>query len=599
MDKTIRSLARNLFLQVLPLMWRISPMLLVGALTLRLLQAAVPAAQLILTKELIDAITAMIQREGVSLNDAIVILGLQAGLVAAEYGLKSCNDYLMMVLKQKAYYEVNRSVIEKCAKLPLVYYDQPQYYDKLQRISQGVEHRGLSIFEFLFQLLQSVFTLAGYMILLANLHYSLALGMLLLVIPSFIINNNIGKQKYLQMVDQTPKSRKVDYLTDLLKGREAAKEIKTFRLFPYISGQWKKLFWENALEQRGLEKRSQWKQFLSELLTNGVTFGITAYLLYWTYLGNITLGYFVALNQALVTTRHQLVIIAVNTARIYEDLLFMSELFEFLDMDVEEERRDKQELPGRLKTGIRVEGLTFAFPNHPGDVLRNISFQAKPGQKVAIVGSNGAGKSTLVKCLMGLYRPQQGHIYIDGVEAESILHVQDYFSAVFQDFVRFQFSVQESIGFGDMKHMDNRAMAEAAAAKAGASSFIERMPGRYDTGLGSVFQDGIELSYGQWQKIALSRAFFKDAEIIILDEPTSAMDPVAEALLFEKFSQLTEGKTSFMVSHRLGSCRGADLILVLQEGSLIEQGTHEELMDLNGEYANMFRKQSKWYENTA
>ncbi|MFC3804105.1 ATP-binding cassette domain-containing protein [Cohnella sp. GCM10012308] len=654
--------------RVLPLLWRLSPRLFAASVAVHLLQAAIPSLQLYWTQALIDAVAAAARQEPGGWSRAGLLLGLQGATYALEHAIRFGGAYVLAATKQKANFELNRSVIDKCARLPLVYFDQPDYYDKLQRVSKGVEYRGVSILEHGFQLLQSVFTIAGFLAILASLHYSLALGMLLLVIPIFLVNIRIGRQKYRQIVHQTPASRRAEYFAELLKGRESAKEMRVFDLFGYMKEQWRALYWVNAGEQIALEKRSLLKQFWTETFSMAVTTGTAFYLLFMTVRGSLTLGHFAALTQALATTRHQLIIAVVNLSRIHEEMLFMNEWLAFLglpeesDTDRREAERRKAEKgdadesdaerrkpekgeaggreakkrpktasreakrseaaqgnverlltersgqsgsgraqggsrSGRAQAGISVRGLTFAYPGQTEPILRDISFDAPAGRTIAIVGGNGAGKSTLVKCIMGLYEPQEGAVSIGGERIGAGRERYGKFGAVFQDFVRFQFPVQQSIGLGDPRRLEDLARAETAADRAGAGEFIARLPQGFATPLGAMFQDGRELSYGQWQKIALSRAFFKDADYIVLDEPTSAMDPIAEAQLFERFARLTAGKTTLMVSHRLGSCRFADLILVLRDGRLVEKGTHEELMIDSGEYARMYATQAKWYLN--
>ncbi|MDI4648177.1 ABC transporter ATP-binding protein [Cohnella hashimotonis] len=638
------------FTRVLPLLWRLSPRLFAASVAVHLLQAAIPSLQLYWTQALIDAVAAAARQEPGGWSRAGLLLGLQGATFALEHAIRFGGAYVLAATKQKANFELNRSVIDKCARLPLVYFDQPDYYDKLQRVSKGVEYRGVSILEHGFQLLQSVFTIAGFLAILASLHYSLALGMLLLVIPIFLVNIRIGQQKYRQIVHQTPASRRAEYFAELLKGREAAKEMRVFDLFGYMKEQWRTLYWVNAGERIALEKRSLLKQFWTETFSMAVTTGTAFYLLFLTVRGALTLGHFAALTQALATTRHQLIIAVVNLSRIHEEMLFMNEWLAFLALPEETgterddaERRkaengeadegetkrrkkasreaDRSEpiqgdaerlftersggsgscrIPvssasGRDPAGISVRGLTFTYPGQAEPTLRDISFDAPAGRTIAIVGGNGAGKSTLVKCIMGLYEPEEGAVSLGGTRIGAGRERYGKFGAVFQDFVRFQFSAQQSIGLGDPERLEDLARAETAASRAGAGEFIARLPQGFATPLGAMFQDGRELSYGQWQKIALSRAFFKDAPYIVLDEPTSAMDPIAEAQLFERFARLAAGKTTLMVSHRLGSCRFADLILVLRDGRLVERGTHDELMRDGGEYARMYATQAKWY----
>jgi ATP-binding cassette subfamily B protein len=254
--------------------------------------------------------------------------------------------------------------------------------------------------------------------------------------------------------------------------------------------------------------------------------------------------------------------------------------------------------PSPLACGIQVERLSYAYPSRQDYVLQDISFHVKTGQTVAIVGENGAGKTTLVKCLLGLYRSYDGEIRYDGLEVRRISpeSMYQHMSAIFQDFGRYQMTAKENIGFGRVERMDNLGDLQAAAVASGVEEVIRRLADGYDTELGPMFEGGQELSYGQWQKMALVRALFRDGDLIVLDEPTASMYPIAEAEVFEQFSQLAAGRTAILISHRLGSCKHADHILVLEAGRLIEQGTHDELIHLHGKYATMFMTQAKWYQ---
>ncbi|MDG0810198.1 ATP-binding cassette domain-containing protein [Cohnella rhizosphaerae] len=490
---------KNFLTRVLPLLWRLSPRLFAASVAVHLLQAAIPTLQLYWTQALIDAVAAAARQEPGAWSRAGLLLGLQGATYALEHAIRFGGAYVLAATKQKANFELNRSVIDKCARLPLVYFDQPDYYDKLQRVSKGVEYRGVSILEHGFQLLQSVFTIAGFLVVLASLHYSLALGMLLLVIPIFVVNIRIGQQKYRQIVHQTPASRRAEYFAELLKGRDAAKEMRVFGLFDYMKAQWRTLYWVNAGEQIALEKRSLLKQFWTETFSMAVTTGTAFYLLFLTVRGSLTLGHFAALTQALATTRHQLIIAVVNLSRIHEEMLFMNEWLAFLALPeesgaarLEAERSkagkgeaDESELAssrlrgasrsGRAPAGISVRGLTFAYPGQSEPTLRDISFDAPAGRTIAIVGGNGAGKSTLVKCIMGLYEPQEGAVSVGGERLVAGRGRYGKFGAVFQDFVRFQFPVRQSIGLGNPERLEDQARVETAAARAGASEFIARL----------------------------------------------------------------------------------------------------------------------------
>ncbi|NIK72477.1 ABC transporter ATP-binding protein [Paenibacillus sp. BK720] len=586
---------RNLFVHILPLLWQTAPRLLIVSIFMRIVQATVPTAQILLTKEMIDEAARLIGKQAGSVIPMLLWVGLQAVLFAVDLSCLSLGKLLIAKTQLKANYELEKMIARKCSRLSLIHYDQPAYYDQLQRVTQGMAYRGLHIVENFFSLLQNMLTISTYLILLSSLHYSLAGGMLLLIIPSLIVNLKMGHKKFAQIMMQTPTVRKVEYFMKLMTGKEASKELRIFRLFPYLQMRWSSLYWQNGNEKIVLEKQILQTNFLTDMSTHLVTLCSTTILVIIAMQGHLTLGFFVALTQALSSTQHSIMIIAFHLSQVFEESLFISELFDFLNRpEPVEQQRNSVAFP--LQKGITVDKLSFRFPNSHQPVLKNISFHIRPGQKVAIVGNNGAGKSTLIKCLLGLYEPENGAVLYDGVNVMEIDGIEKHISAVFQDFVNYQLSAKENIGFGNIDQMDDLSQIEIAANKSGANAFIQVLPERFETLLGREFMDSHELSFGQWQKIALSRAFFKKADIIVLDEPTAALDPIAEALLFERFSQLAEGNTTFMISHRLGSCRDADVILVLSNGELVEHGNHDVLMSLQGTYAQMFNLQAKWYE---
>lgn len=305
-----------------------------------------------------------------------------------------------------------------------------------------------------------------------------------------------------------------------------------------------------------------------------------------------------AYMQAVSSMQANLNVISFRMSQFYTESLYIEEFYKFMDMENEaDDWTGHLRFPERLSEEIRVESLVFRYPESTRNALDHVSFTIKPGEKVAIVGDNGAGKSTLVKCLIGLYADTSGTILYDNrdIKEYDMTDFRKHVSVIFQDYVRYFLSVSENIGISDTDNIRDFDRVRSAVMTAGADEFIEKLPERYDTIVGGGYYGGAELSIGQWQRIALSRALFRDSQLIILDEPTSSMDPIAESQLLEKFLDITEGKTAIFVTHRLGSCRHVDKILVLKEGKLVEQGNHEELMRMNGEYAKMYKEQSKWY----
>lgn len=332
----------------------------------------------------------------------------------------------------------------------------------------------------------------------------------------------------------------------------------------------------------------------SHSLLNIGTFGLLVWL---GYKGSLTVGHYVSLTQALVQIEGMISGLGRNIAGIYEESLFVNEVLNYLELETEESGEKKIKFPEPLRGGIEVFDLAFAYTSQSPPVLKGVNFRVRPGEKIAIVGENGAGKSTLVKCLLGLYIPDSGTIRFDGIDIRDIEKdsMRANVSAVFQDFISYQLTARENIAMGQVSKISDDAAIMEAADKAGAGELIRRLPQGIDTELGPLFDNGYELSGGQWQKIALSRAFMKDAQVVILDEPTAAPDPKAEAEVYDNFTRLYEGKTTIMISHRLSSCRHADRIIVLRDGKIIEEGNHDELIRREGEYAQMFTSQAKRY----
>ena len=592
----------NLLARLIPFIWKTDGTAFSLLLSVRILESLLPAGQILLTQQLVDAVARLVGGDASQLRLAAMWLGLQTLAFAVQQWIKAVSQVWLLKLKQKVQYKADLLIAEKCQKLPFIYYEDPSYYDRLQRVSQGMAGRGLNILDHLFQLFQGFVTIFSLVFLLVDLHPLLGIGIVVLTVPGFLVQLRLGKLRYRQLLGQTATNRRMNDLMRLITRRESAKEMKLFGLYAYMTEKWSRYFWKNANEQKELEKSGLFFVMYAELLSHLAIVFSAGYLVVLASQGKLLLGQFVALTQAVNTAKNQVSIVAVHLANIYESALFANELFDFLVL--REERTAKgqktEPLPEHQDwAGLTVSGVSFRYPGREDWILREVSLRIEPGQRVAIVGPNGAGKSTLIKCLLGLYEPQEGCVYWNGTPISEIPGYKDKISAVFQDFVHFPLTVRENIGFGHIDEMNDRSKLEAAAAQSGALTVVEKLPSRFDTDLAPEYEGGQELSQGQWQKVALGRSFFNTyAEIVVYDEPTSALDPLSEAALFERFSMLAEGKTSLMISHRLGSCVRADLIVVMKDGKIAEQGTHESLMKQNGDYSRMFSAQSRWYRHS-
>jgi ATP-binding cassette, subfamily B, bacterial len=437
---------------------------------------------------------------------------------------------------------------------------------------------------------------------LLNFSYVMAIIVVLISIPPFFINNHIGNMRRNLLLVLIPISRRSSYFLNLLKGRETAKEVRVFQLQQFLLGKWKEQFNKQMAFQLSFERKRNWFQSLYDIFNVAVT-TITFGLLVWLgYRNGYSIGDYVAVSQAFMTVQGVAAAVSLSVAGIFENIKLLSDLFEFLNIKVDEETVETDtpvtDFPSLDRDGIVVKDLSFAYDIDNQLRLKNVSFQIKPGQRVAIVGDNGAGKSTLIKCLMGLYRNYTGHIYYENIDLK---HMSDklvfqHVGAVFQDYSKYDFKVKENIGIGDIDHLTDDEGIRAAAEKSGANEFIEKLEKQYETEVGNSFGGAVDLSGGQWQKVAISRSFFSKAELLVFDEPAASLDPFAELSLYQSLAKLSDGKITIMISHRLSSCVDADLILVMRNGEIVEQGTHDELMDLRGYYSSMFLSQLSGYQ---
>ncbi|WP_127579571.1 ABC transporter ATP-binding protein [Paenibacillus koleovorans] len=586
-------------IRIFPLIWQANRTLLLLTLALRLVQAALPAMQIVATKWFFDAVALAVEQGGGQLQRVMSIVALQIGLALAGIIAHSVQQVWKEQLKRHFKMLIDGKIAAKSTKLPLSFFDNASTYDLLKRASNN--YSLLHLLEAQLQLLQDVLSMAALLAVLAGFHWSLIGCLLLFMGTTVFANMRIGHSRYQLMRAQTPNVRRIGYSFGLMTDRETAKELRLFDLQTYFTERWRRIFWQDAALQAKLDRRAAWTQVAVKGLGAVMPFGIVMLFLWFGLsAGTITIGTVAALIQALTSAQQNVQMMAGGISTLYENTLTAADLFAFLQMEEESAPELPIPVPIPMRSGIRAEGLTFAYAGMEKPALRELNFTIRPGETIAIVGENGSGKSTLVKCLLGLYSPDSGRILYDNVDLKELspAELRGHVSAVFQDFVRYQFTVRENIGFGRMERMEDVAAMELAAARGGADEVIADLRGGYDAELGALFEGGRELSYGQWQKLALSRAFFRDASVIALDEPTASMDPAAEVAVFERFLRLSEGRTSLIVSHRLGICRLADRIFVMKDGVLVEQGSHEELMLREGEYARAFRLQAQWYLNT-
>ncbi|MGB6298665.1 MAG: ABC transporter ATP-binding protein [Rivularia sp. (in: cyanobacteria)] len=583
------------------LVWTTNRTLTIILAILTLVAGLLPAAVAYIGKLIVDAV---VETRNLTLQDnlntsfPLMYVGFEAIAVAllagSQRGLSIAQSLLRVLLGQR----VNVLIIEKALTLDLSQFEDSEFYDKMTNARREASSRPLSLVNRTFGLVQNALSLLTYGALLINFSLWAVVVLILAAIPAFVAETRFAGQAFRLFRWRAPETRQQRYLETLVAREDFAKEVKLYQLGEMLLGRYRNLFDQLYGEDRDLTiKRGFWSYLLGLLST--ATFYIAyAWIVVETVVGRITLGdmtmYLTVFRQGQTTFSSALT----SIGGMYEDNLYLSNLYEFLEEEVP--KRYGRAIKGtNPQDGIRFENVSFTYPGSTKPALKDISLHLKPGEKLAIVGENGSGKTTLIKLLTRLYTPESGRILLDGLNLEEwdLDALRQRIGVIFQNFVRYQFTVGENIGVGDVEKLEDEKAWEIAAEKGMAQPFIERLPDGFTTQLGRWFKSGQELSGGQWQKIALSRAFMrKSADILVLDEPTSAIDSQAEYEIFDRFRNLTEDKMVFLISHRFSTVRMADKIVVIEQGEVLETGTHEELLKANGRYATLFSLQAQGYK---
>lgn len=599
----LRSLRQSLAMyqycgRAVQLVWTTDRTLTIALAALTLVAGLLPAVTAFLGKLIVDSVVQASQ-SGLAQDRwlAISYLALEAVavvlLAGSRQGIALCQSLLRALLAQK----VNVLILEKALTLDMAHFEDSEFYDKMTRARREASNRPLSLVGRTFGLVQdslSLITLSGLL-----LQFSLGAVLILMLagIPAFIAETRFAGEAFRLFRWRAPETRQQNYLEWLLSNESTAMEVKLFQLGPMLLRRYRAIFERLYGEDRDLTIRRSFWSYLLGLLSTAAFYGAYVWIVLEAIAGTISLGdltmYLVVFRQGQTTFSSLLSAIG----GMYEDSLYLSNLYEFLEEEIPAPSgyATRGSRPG---DGLRFEHVSFTYAGSSQPALKDVSLHLKPGEKLAIVGENGSGKTTLIKLLTRLYNPDSGRILLDGLDLREwdMEVLQRRIGVIFQNFVRYQFTVGENIGSGDVDHLEEEHRWQVAAEKGTAHPFIETLLEGYHTQLGRWFRNGRELSGGQWQKIALSRAFMRtNADLLVLDEPTSAMDAEAEVQVFNHFRAMTQTQMAILISHRFSTVRMADQILVLNDGQVVEWGTHEELLKLSKTYARLFTLQAAGY----
>jgi ATP-binding cassette subfamily B protein len=583
-------------------LWRAAPGLTLVLAGFVLVQALIPAGIAWIAKLIIDGVVHA-ARTGDVAERAVVLryVGVELGLVVLQMALSRIAQLLRVRIGQSLKRLLAKEVLDKALALEVRHFEDSKLYDKMQNARREADVRPLHLVTEAFSIGQGVITLASYAVLLWSLApWSLAV-LVVASIPSFISEVRFAASGYRLLSWRAPEHRRLNYLEWILTRDGTVKEVKLFDLGPLILGRYFELFDKVASEDQKLaQKKALWGTLLG-LVSVGAFYACYAWVAHTAAAGGLTLGDMTLYLAVFRQGQNAFAGILTAIGSIYEDALFMSNLFSYLDTEAVGEK-PRAPPPRTLARGaghdLVLDHVSFTYPGATRIVLDDVSLHVQVGEKVALVGENGSGKSTLVKLLLRLYEPTAGSISYGGVDLRDfdVAELRARFSAVFQDFVRYQLTVRENIGVGDTAHLLDMERIRRASEKGGALAVVDKLDDKWDAMLGGWFEDGQELSGGQWQKLALARAFMREeAEVLILDEPSAAIDARAEAELFERLRTLAADKIAFLISHRFSTVRMADRIAVLDGGKIVELGSHEELVARDGLYAQLFQLQARGY----
>lgn len=577
--------------------WNINKGLFIISAICRLIAALLPVVILWIGKEIVDEILLQIELSNPDYTQLWTYVAVEFGLILLSELFGRAISLTDGLLGDEYNIATSVKIIKKTNQINISQLEDPDYYDKLERARTQTTGRVGLLSNVLAQA-QSIITITSLIVGLIYFEPLLIILLVLSIIPAFINEIKFSQQQYSLARSWTSERRELDYLRFIGANNKTAKEIKLFGLTDFVVNRFKNLSNSYYLLNRKLSIRRASLGFLFNVLGTVAYYGAYVFIIFRVLTGVITLGELTFLSGSFNRLMKNLQDFFARFTRISESALYLKDYFDFIDMEVEDQSQETIPLPKSIEIGFEFRNVRFAYPESNSEVLKGVNFTLKAGEKMAFVGQNGAGKTTLIKLMLRFYEPTSGEILLDGININQFnkAEYQEYFGVIFQDFFRYEFTLRENIAIGHIDEVENLEKIKTAAQLSLANEVVGDLEFGYEQQLGRRFSNGVELSGGQWQKVALARAYMKNAKVMILDEPTSALDAKAESEVFTRFIGLTTSKTSIIISHRFSTVRQADKIVVLKEGKILEVGTHIELMQNKLLYSELFTLQAEGYK---
>lgn len=580
------------------LVWDTNRYYFILNILLRLIRSTIPVSILYIGKLIIDEVIFLTQNHSADHSYLWKLVAVEFLLAIISDALVRATSLVDSLLGDRFALHTSVKIMEHAATLDLDQFEDSEFYDKLERARQQTTGRTVLLSQLMAQV-QDIITMAFLLVGLMAFNAWLILLLLIAIIPAFLGESYFNDRNYALTRGQTPERRELDYMRFLGASDATAKEIKLFNLSDFLIDRFKFLSDKFYLDNKNLSvRRASWGTVFALIGSLGY-YAAYIVMIVKTVTGAITIGSLTFLAGSFRQLRSLLENILSRFTTVSQSAIYLRDFFDFFEIQPKiSVAPNPLPFPNPIKKGFTFENVGFKYSNTESWANRHLNFVLQAGEKVALVGENGAGKTTLVKLLSRLYDPVEGRILLDGIDLKeyNIIELRKNIGIIFQDFLRYQMSFAQNIAAGNIDEQFNRELIEQSAEKSLAHLLAEKLPDKYDQALGRRFNNGVELSGGEWQKIAIARAYMKDAQLLILDEPTSALDARAEYSVFQRFAELTKGKTAVLISHRFSTVRMADRIIVLDKGQIIEMGSHEELIKKNGHYAELFMLQAKGYK---